>query len=192
MHGRSPKCGTRAETRRARRSSRSVRFPASTRRGRRSLYPAQATDRVEKKPKRTKEDWERGWKYIEPIFGDVDPQTVTLETLDLWHSGNPDQNIAGLLQRVGDGETNRAMKYWRALWKQMGRMTAPHGDRYCDQANDPSLGIRRVTPKPRDMRWTYDEACRLVERAWRMECPAWPPQSASHGIRSSLRSTSAA
>jgi hypothetical protein len=117
-----------------------------------------------KKPKRTKEDWERGWAHIDPIFGDVDPRTVALEDLDLWYS-----DIQGLLQRIGVREAHRAMKIWRALWRVIARMNAPHGEKYCKADEDPSLGIRRQTPTPRNKRWNYDEAVRLVKRAIRME-----------------------
>ena len=37
-----------------------------------------------KKP-RTREDWERGWSHISPIFGDVAPRTVTFEHVDAWY-----------------------------------------------------------------------------------------------------------
>jgi len=51
--------------------------------------------------------WERGWKHIKLIFGDVKPQTVTLEDVDIWY--------AALLDTVGVREAHRAMKIWRAL-----------------------------------------------------------------------------
>jgi hypothetical protein len=33
---------------------------------------------------RTREEWWRAWKRIKPIFGDVDPRTVTLEDISAW------------------------------------------------------------------------------------------------------------
>lgn len=106
-----------------------------------------------KKP-RTREDWERGWKNIEPMFGDVDPKTVTFEIIDQWY--------AALLELVGVREAHRAMKIWRALWQVLASMN------YCDKDRDPSQGVRRKTPKPRNAIWFEGEAVRLVKRAWRM------------------------
>lgn len=39
------------------------------------------------KPPRTREDWERGWRHIEPMFGDVAPETISMEMLDLCITG---------------------------------------------------------------------------------------------------------
>jgi hypothetical protein len=54
------------------------------------------------------------------------------------------------------------MKIWRALWRVAGSL------RYCNRNEDPSLGIRRKTPRARDAIWLEGEAVRLVKRAWRM------------------------
>lgn len=113
-----------------------------------------------KKAPRTREGWQRGWKYIDPVFGDVDPGTIALEDLDGWY--------AALLQTTTVGEAYLAMKIWRALWKVAGSLKKASGERYCDSKNDPSLGIRRETPKKRSAIWVYDETRRLVKRAWRM------------------------
>lgn len=120
------------------------------------------------KKERTREDWERGWKLIEPIFGDVDPGTVTLQDVDLWYGGDPDNaEIKGLLQRVGVREAHRAMKIWRALWNVAAALARADGERYVT-AKDPSLGIRRKTPTARNAIWFEGEAVRLVKRAIRM------------------------
>jgi hypothetical protein len=37
-----------------------------------------------KKP-RTREDWERGWKYIEHVFGQVVPETIVPAQIDTWY-----------------------------------------------------------------------------------------------------------
>jgi hypothetical protein len=108
---------------------------------------------LEKKP-RTREDWERAWKHIKLIFGDVKPQTVTLEDVDIWY--------AALLDTVGVREAHRAMKIWRALWRVASSL------KYCIRDEDPSLGIRRKTPQARGAIWLEGEAVRLVKRAWRM------------------------
>jgi hypothetical protein len=101
---------------------------------------------------RTREDWERGWSYIEPYFGDQPPGVVTFEHLDRWYHG--------LKAKHGIGEAFRAMKTWRALFKVMASMKLVTGQ-------DPSLAIRRETPKPRHQTWTEGEAVRLVKGAWR-------------------------
>lgn len=114
-----------------------------------------------KKP-RTREDWERGWKHIGPVFGDVAPKTITLEDLSLWYRGDPnDQEIKGLLDTLGVREAHRAMKVWRALWQVLAAL------QYCEAEKDPSFGIRRVTPKGRSAKWAEGEVVRAVKHAWR-------------------------
>jgi hypothetical protein len=116
----------------------------------------------------TQDQWERGWRQIDPVFGDVDPSTVGLEDLDLWYYGDPDSGIKGLLDAIGVSEAYHAMKIWRALWKMVGTLNRHGGGKYCVSSADPSLGIRRKTPKPRTAVWREGEAVRLVKRAWRM------------------------
>jgi hypothetical protein len=125
-----------------------------------------------KKP-RTQEDWMRGWKYIEPYFGDVDPRTVAMEHIDLWYNGDTDTEVKGLVWPteqggVGVGEAYRAMKIWRAMWEAFSTINRADGERYC-LGKDPSLSVKRKTPKKRDAIWLYEEAERLVKRALRME-----------------------
>ncbi|SEE05779.1 hypothetical protein SAMN05444161_4741 [Rhizobiales bacterium GAS191] len=112
-----------------------------------------ATETWARKPIRTREDWDRGWARIEKFFGDCDPATVTLETLDEWY--------AALLEHIGVREAHRAMKIWRALWQVCGAL------KLCNPANDPSKGIRRVTPVGRTATWREGEIVRLVKGAWR-------------------------
>lgn len=38
-----------------------------------------------KKPPRTREDWERSWVYINPVFGTAATATVSFELLDRWY-----------------------------------------------------------------------------------------------------------
>lgn len=111
-----------------------------------------------KKP-RTREDWERGWKLFEGIFGRASPRAASLEDLDEWY--------ATLLKSVGVREAHRAMKIWRALWRVVATLRAPDGEKYCVRAEDPSLGIRRKTPAPRNATWSEGEVVRLVKHAWR-------------------------
>jgi hypothetical protein len=60
-----------------------------------------------KKPIRTREDWGRGWKYIDPAFGTATPSTVTFELLD--------RGYHHLISIKGVGEASRTLKYWRDL-----------------------------------------------------------------------------
>jgi hypothetical protein len=110
----------------------------------------------------TKAEWENTWdKSIAPVFGDVAPSSVSMEDLDQWY--------AALLKKIGVREAHRAVKIWRALWRVAGTLKTGNGERYCNRHEDPSLGIRRKSPKPRDAIWYEGEAVRLVKRAWRME-----------------------
>jgi hypothetical protein len=118
-----------------------------------------STETWKKKKPRTREDWLRGWKLIEPTFGDVDPKTVALEHVDSWY--------AALLETKGVRESHRAMKIWRALWRIVATMRTAGGGKYCERDHDPSLGIRRETPRPRDAIWYEGEAVLLVKGAWR-------------------------
>jgi len=111
------------------------------------------TNEWSKKPPRTREDWERGWKYIEPVFGDMAPKSVTLEMLD--------RSYAHLVQKKGIGEAGRAMKIWRALYNVMAAM------KLCPAGQDPSLAIRKTTVPGRTATWTEGEVVRLVKGAWR-------------------------
>lgn len=105
-----------------------------------------------KKP-RTREDWERCWRYIEPIFGDLKPALISFEMLDAWY--------ARLLALHSVGEAYRAMKIWRALYNVMASM------RLCPPDADPSLAIRRKAPSGRTATWAEGEVARLVKGAWR-------------------------
>lgn len=125
-----------------------------------------------KKP-RTQEDWWRYWKYIEPYFGDVDPRTVAMEHIDLWYHGDRETGVAGLVWERSEGgvgvrEAFHAMKIWRAMWEAFSTINRDDGERYC-VGKDPSLAVKRETPKARNAIWLYDEAVRLVKRAIRME-----------------------
>lgn len=111
------------------------------------------THEWKKKPPRTREDWERGWKYIEPMFADTDPRTVTFELLDRWY--------ARLLKTKGPGEAGRAMKTWRALYNVLASM------KLCAPDHDPSLAIRKEGVPGRDETWREGEVVRMVKQAIR-------------------------
>ena len=88
-----------------------------------------------RKPPRTREDWERGWTFIEPFFADLPPADISLELLDEWY---------GRLLRVkGVDIAYRAMKTWRSLYTVMAGM------KLCTPKADPSHAIRRQTPNRR-------------------------------------------
>lgn len=105
-----------------------------------------------KKP-RTREDWWRGWAYIEPVFGLCSFPDVELEDISTWRTTISDN--------VSLREAHRALKIWRALWKAAAAM------KYCDRDADPSQAVTNSEPKGRQETWTEGEAVRLVKRAIR-------------------------
>lgn len=112
-----------------------------------------ATPEWELKAERTREDWERAWKHIRPIFGDCAPSTVTLDLMSRFR--------AKVERDVSTREAHRVIKIWRALW----RVAAAQG--YCQRDADPALGVRNVEPERRQELWNYSEARALVKGAWR-------------------------
>jgi hypothetical protein len=127
-----------------------------------------ATATWHQKAKATKDDWWRGWNHIAPVFGDCAVPTISFEMLDRWYGGDPkDPAVKGLLQTLGVREAHRVMKIWRALYAMCLVLKKDNGEHYAT-ARDPSLGIRRQTPKPRNAFWLYDEAVGCVKRAIRM------------------------
>ncbi|TIL56716.1 MAG: hypothetical protein E5Y79_28330 [Mesorhizobium sp.] len=111
------------------------------------------TNEWARKPSRTREDWDRGWQYIEPVFGDLNPSVVSFEMLDGWYSK--------WCKVKGVGEAGRAMKTWRALYNVMAAM------KLCQPKQDPSLAIRKTSVRGRTETWTEGEVVRLVKGAWR-------------------------
>lgn len=128
-----------------------------------------ATGEWKSKKETTKSQWMRGWKMIEPTFGDVNPRTVAMEHIDLWYHGDPqDPRLKGILETVGVSEAYLGMKYWRAIWSVLMTINRGDGQRYC-MGEDPSLGIRRKTPKTRSAIWLYDEAQLTIGAAGQMK-----------------------
>jgi hypothetical protein len=111
-----------------------------------------ATPEWTKKADRTREEWERAWRRIEPIFGEVAPRDVTLDQISRFR-----EIVAG---KVSQREAHRVIKIWRALWKVAASM------RYCAAGADPSLGVRNTEPERRQAVWTYEDARLLVRGAW--------------------------
>ncbi|THF56806.1 hypothetical protein [Ollibium composti] len=112
------------------------------------------TNEWAKKAIRTREDWERAWKYIGPVFGRYSPAMVTMPTISAWRQGIEDD--------ISLREAHRALKIWRALWKVMAAL------KYCQLEGDPSLAVANTEPKGRSETWSEGEAVRLVKRAFRM------------------------
>jgi hypothetical protein len=105
------------------------------------------------KAPRTREEWERAWKHIEPVFGDVRPRIVTLEHISKFR--------LNVEEKVSRREAHRVIKIWRALWRVAAAL------KYCTRDADPSLGIRNKEPERRKAAWNYREAVLLVKGAWR-------------------------
>jgi hypothetical protein len=106
-----------------------------------------------RKPITTREEWERAWKSIDPVFGDLHPKRVGFLHLDNWYET--------LLEKKGDDFAWRCMKIWRALYNKMAAM------KLCPPGADPSKAIRRKKPKARDQTWLYEEYLQFVDRAWK-------------------------
>jgi hypothetical protein len=107
----------------------------------------------EQKKPRTREDWERAWRYIKTDFGDCLPSAVTMPLISEWR--------LAIEEEISLREAHRALKIWRALWKVMVALKYATGD-------DPSLAVRNKEPKGRTATWTEGEAVRLVKRAIRL------------------------
>lgn len=114
------------------------------------------------KEQHSSDDWPRAWRWIEPIFGDCDPKTVSPEQL-FGDSRRPD--LIGLrplvAPKVSESEAHRVVKVWRALWNKM----AAFG--YTGRNIDPSLASPNSSPQPRQAEWREGEVVQLVKTAWR-------------------------
>jgi hypothetical protein len=111
-----------------------------------------------------RDDWPRAWRWIEPVFGDVDPKTVRPEhflAIDD-KTGMAIGFIPLLEAQTSPTERHRVIKVWRALWKKMAAMN------YCRLEGDPTLTFANSAPAPRQDIWQHREVVRLVQRAWRM------------------------
>ena len=111
----------------------------------------------------SRDDWPRAWKWLGPVFVDIDPRTVTPEMLLALRT-----TIAA---QVSESEAHRVIKVWRALWKRMALLG------FCQMERDPSLFFANSAPRPRQTSWTEGEAVRLVKQAWR---------SGYHGLAAAL------
>lgn len=101
---------------------------------------------------RTKIWWPAWEKRIEPVFGTVDPNTITMAQMSTWRES---------MERVyGRDVAHKAMKVWRAFWRVMAAL------RYT-QLSDPSSKVTNTAPEPRNARHTHAGALLLAKQAWR-------------------------
>jgi hypothetical protein len=111
----------------------------------------------------SRDDWPRAWKWLDPLFGDVNPRTIRPEhfiSIDA-KTGDVTGLIPTVERAVSITERHRTIKVWRALWKKMATMG------YCDRDADPSLVFANSAPPPRQDIWKRHEVLRLVQCAWR-------------------------
>lgn len=106
-----------------------------------------------KKAERTREEWNRAWRRLGPIFGDIAPGSVRMD-----HVSRFRERIA---RQAGQREAHRCIKIWRAMW----RVAAALG--YCRADADPSAGVRNTEPARRQALWRHREASTLVKTAIR-------------------------
>ena len=108
------------------------------------------------KEQESRDDWPRAWKWLESVFGDVDPKLIQPEQL---------QQLRGRVRQLAsEGEAHRVIKVWRALWGKMQAMDVGIATK-----KDPSLTFANSQPDPRSDVWKHREVLRLVQRAWREE-----------------------
>ncbi|WP_237480772.1 hypothetical protein [Lichenibacterium dinghuense] len=119
---------------------------------------------------RTKIWWPAWEKRIEPVFGDVRPDSIA------WRA-----TVAG---EFGVDAAHKAMKVWRALWGVLQAL------RYT-QLTDPSKKVTNTAPKPRNVRHEFASALHLAKTAWRRGIADWPASSSSAGTPAFSRATPA-
>jgi hypothetical protein len=102
---------------------------------------------------RTKIWWPAWEKRIEPVFGRVNPNTVTMAQISEWRQV--------IEQEFGGDAAHKALKIWRTLWKIMRSL------RYT-QLTDPSEKVTNTAPAPRQARHTQVGALHLAKTAWRL------------------------
>jgi integrase len=96
--------------------------------------------------------WEAWLKRIEPCFGDVHPDTITMPQLSLWRKK--------IEETSGLDPAHKALKIFRAFWRVLQAL------RYT-QLSDPSAKVVNTAPQPRTQRYSHAEAMRLAKTAWR-------------------------
>jgi hypothetical protein len=119
------------------------------------------------KEQESRDDWPRAWKWLEPAFGDCDPNTIIPEhflRIDPV-TGQPAGLMVEIEAAVSVTERHRVVKVWRALWA---RMRSMNGDYIAAGAGDPSKAIANTAPDPRNVIWSRHDVLVRVQRAWRM------------------------
>jgi hypothetical protein len=116
----------------------------------------------------SRDDWPRAWKWLELVFGDVDPKTVQPEHfLSIDTKSGTVQGLLPMIETaVSVTERHRVVKVWRALWKRMvtfGYCSDERGVR-----NDPSMAVANSAPQPRQDTWQHKEVLARVQMGWRM------------------------
>jgi hypothetical protein len=111
------------------------------------------TEEWRKKSPRTREEWERVWRRLDPIYGRRRPGSVTLVEISTTR--------ALVAKNVSEREAHRCIKVWRALWQVLAAL------KMCEAAADPSFGVRNTEPKTREAVWSHIEALTLAKTAWR-------------------------
>jgi hypothetical protein len=96
--------------------------------------------------------WWPAWFRIRDMWGDVAPDSITLEMISRWREK--------LEKKHGCDVAHKTIRVWRSFWRIMRAMKIAKGA-------DPSLGVRNSGPNPRYQRWSEGEAVRLVKTAWR-------------------------
>lgn len=101
----------------------------------------------------TRVEYDRAWKYIEPVFARHKHHSVTMEVISTWR--------LSVEKSKGVREAHRCMKIWRALWN----VSAAFG--YCARGADPSLAVKNREAEGRKETYSYFEVKRLVKTALR-------------------------
>ena len=108
------------------------------------------------KKERTQEEWEYVWeKWVEPVFGDVDPASVSVEAIAMLRDQVAKNN--------GPNPRFKLIKIWRAFWQVMAAM------QYCNSYADPSKAFTNPAPKGRTATWSDVEIVQIAKEAWRQE-----------------------
>ncbi|RTL84620.1 MAG: hypothetical protein EKK29_13280 [Hyphomicrobiales bacterium] len=109
------------------------------------------------KAERTREEWLRAWRWMEPYFGDIAPSAVTMRHVSIFRER--------MAKKVSQREAHRCIKIWRALRRVAAAL------KYCVKDADPALGVVNTEPARRQELWHYREAATLVKTALRAGYP---------------------
>ena len=101
---------------------------------------------------RTKIWWPAWTKRIEPVFGLVNPNTITMAQMSAWRET--------VEREFGIDAAHKSMKVWRAFWGVMQALRFT-------QLTDPSKKVTNAAPAPRTARHGQAGAIHLAKVAWR-------------------------